>query len=267
MIIEKTYNLLRTGYSGKFESLSIADVRIGLHLVAVQLSDGSIGTAAALEEDHPFSSKEERDFGEFTPLKIRGQKISELFEYTKTSKIISSLKTACLSAISTGIISSGKYKVIEHCDPVDLIDLNQEKTITIVGAFQSYISKISQTSNRLHVLEFNESALKPEQRKYFVPAKEYMTVIPRSDIVIITGQTLVNNTIDDLLNVVSKGTTVIVTGPSGNIIPDVLFENKVNIIGAVRIIRPELVFDIVSEAGLAYHLFKYCAAKISVLNE
>lgn len=267
MVIEQTYNLLRTGCYGEFESLRISDVRIGLHIAAVKLSDGSIGTAAALEEDHPFCSKQERDFGDYTPLKIKGQKVSDLFEYKKDSKILSSLKTACLSAISSGIIASGKYKVIEDRDPVDLIDLSSCKTITIVGAFQSYISNISKTSNRLHVLEFNESALKPEHKKFFVPSNEFMSVIPMSDTVIITGQTLVNNTIDDLLNAVKPGSTVIVTGPSGNIIPDILFQNKVSIIGAVKITKPELVFDIVSEAGLAYHLFKYCAKKICVINE
>jgi uncharacterized protein (DUF4213/DUF364 family) len=267
VIIEQTYNLLKTGFYGDFQNIRISDIRIGLHLTAVQLSDGSIGTAAALEEDHPFCSKHERDFGEFTPMKIKGRKVSDLFETQKESKILSSLKTACLSAISSGIIASGKYKVVDDLDPVDLIDLSPVKTITIVGAFQSYISKISLTENRLNVLEFNESALKQEHRKYFVLAKDYIDVIPLSDIVIITGQTLVNNTIDNLLACVKPGAKVIVTGPSGNIIPDILFQNKVNIIGAVKITRPELVFDIVGEAGLAYHLFKYCARKICVLNE
>ena len=268
MIIGQAYNILRTRYKVIFDELTISEVRIGKFLTAVRLSDGSTGIASSLEDDHPFCSKSERDFSEFTPAKIRGHKVRELFEMKKDSNLISSLKTASLNAISSGIISSGKYKVIENCDPIQLLDLESRKTITIVGAFQSYIQKISKTGCRLNVLELNENALQPDQKKFYVPASEYTRIIPASDIVIITGQTLVNGTIDGLLSAVREGTQVIVTGPSGSILPDVLFKNRVSIIGAVRITRPELLFDIVGEAGLAYHLFEYgVAQKICVLNE
>ncbi|MBK7711175.1 MAG: hypothetical protein IPJ37_09670 [Bacteroidales bacterium] len=45
-----------------------------------------------------------------------------------------------------------------------------------------------------------------------------------------------------------------------------MFENKVNIIGAVRITKPEVLFNIVSEGGTGYHLFEYCAQKICILK-
>jgi uncharacterized protein (DUF4213/DUF364 family) len=266
MIIEQTYNLLKRQYGNKLKELIISDVRIGLYLTAVRLSDNSIGTSATLEDEHPFCAKSNRDFGDFTPLKIRGQKVTNILETRKESGTILSLKTAVLNAVSSKIISSGKYKVIDNYDPIQLLDLNSRKTITIVGAFQSYIRKISQTGNKLSVLELNEDALAPEQKKFFVPAGEYKKILPASDIVIITGQTLVNRTIDDLLSAITKGTQVIVTGPSSSILPDILFENKVSIIGAIRITNPEILFDIVSEGGTGYHLFEYCARKICVIK-
>jgi uncharacterized protein len=266
MIIEQTYSLLKSIYGKKLEELIISDVRIGLYLTAVRLSDNSIGTSATLTDDHSFCAKSNRDFGDFTPLKIRRQKVLNILETSKESSIISSLKTAVLNAISSNIISSGNYKVVENCDPIQLLDLNSRKTITIIGAFQSYIRKIAGTKNKLFVLELKENALTPEQKKFFVPADEYKTVLPVSDIVIITGQTLVNRTIDDLLSVIPDGKQVIVTGPSSSILPDILFENRVSIIGAVRITDPEILFDIVSEGGTGFHLFEYCAEKICILK-
>jgi uncharacterized protein len=266
MIFEQTYNLLKDSYSSKFEKLIIADARIGLYLTAVRLSDNSTGTSATLTDNNPFCSKSNRDFGGFTPLKIRGHKVQDILETHKESNIISSLKTAVLNAISSKIISSGNYKIIDNCDPIQLLDLNSSKTITIVGAFQSYIRKISETSNKLFVLELSKNALTPEQKKFFVPAGEYEKIIPSSDIVIITGQTIVNRTIDDLLSVISPGTQVIVSGPSSGIFPDILFENKVTIIGTIKITKPEILFDIVSEGGTGYHLFEYCARKICILK-
>jgi uncharacterized protein len=266
MILEQTYEFIKERYSDMLNGLKISDVRVGQFLTAVLLSDGSIGTASSLEDDHPFCLKANRDFGEFTPLRIKGQEVTGLFETGKTSRLVSSLRTAVISAISSRIIASGKYRIVDDCDPVELIDLRGGKTITIVGAFQSYIQKIAATPNRLRVLEMNRNTFRPEQEKYFVPADEFRTVIPDSDIVIITGQTLVNNTIDDLLSVVRDGSEVVVTGPSGNIVPDILFENRVTMIGASRYTKPELVFEVVGQGGLGYHLFEYCARKISVLR-
>ncbi len=266
MILEQTYNLLKSRYKNKFENLIVSDIRIGIYLTAVRLSDGSIGTASTLTGEHPFCKKSNRDFGDLSPLKIKGQKVVEILESKKSSPVISSIKTAVLSAISSEIIISGNYNIVEDCDPIDLTDLSPVKTITIVGAFQSYIRKISGTGNKLYVLELSENALPPEQKKYFVPSRDYKSILPDSDIIIITGQTLVNGTIDDLLKVISPEAHVIITGPSGNILPDILFQNKISIIGAIRITDPDTLFNIVSEGGAGFHLYEYCARKICILR-
>jgi uncharacterized protein len=267
MISDKTYHLIKSKYDNLLAQLTIVDVRIGLHLSAVELSDGSVGVAGTLNETRVHCAKINRDFGDYTPSQITGRGIIDLFETTKKSNIIDTLKIAALNAMSSRLLLNSEYKILEDTDPVDLIDLQSTKTITIVGGFQSYIQKISETRNKLYVLELDENALTDEHKKFYVPADEYTKVLPVSDIVIITGLTLVNNTIDGLLASVMPGTQVIVTGPSGSILPDILFENNVNIIGATRITNPALLFKIVSEAGTGYHLVKYCAQKISVLNE
>jgi uncharacterized protein (DUF4213/DUF364 family) len=267
MIIEQTLELLKSKYRDKIENLTIADVRIGISMTAVKLSDGSCGVASTLVNDHQHCKKSERDYGDFTPLKIKGKKVLGLFGIKKESGIITTLRIACLNAISTEIISSGNYQILENCDPVDLLDLNISRTITIVGAFQSYITRISETNNKLYVLELNENALSKEQKQLYVPADEYKKVLPESDIIIITGLTLVNNTIDNLLSVIPEKAFVIVVGPSGSTIPDILFANKINVIGATRITRPDVLFDLISEGGGGYHLFEYCAQKICILRD
>jgi uncharacterized protein len=266
-IIEQTYDLVKSRYSDQIKNLTISDLRIGIYLTVVRLSDNSYGASATIVDNQPFCTKSNRNFGDFTPLKFRGQKVTDILETTGQTAILSSVRIAVLNAISSKLILCGNYKVIEECDPIQLLDLASEKTITIVGAFYSYIRKISDTGNKLFVLEMNEDALASEYKKFFVPAKDYMSILPASDIVIITGQTLVNQTIDDLLKTISPGTQVIVTGPSSSILPDILFANKVGIIGSVRITKPDILFDIVSEGGSGFHLFEYCAKKICILND
>ncbi len=113
MIIEQTYNLLKSRYIEQIEKLKISDVRIGMYLTAVRLSDNSFGTSATIADEHPFCAKSNRDFGDFTPLKIRGQKVLDILETKKETSILSSLRIAVLNAISSKIISSGNYRIIE----------------------------------------------------------------------------------------------------------------------------------------------------------
>ncbi len=267
MILDETFSLLKVRYKSLIENLTITDVIIGAHLTAVKLSDNSCGVASTMTENHFHCVKKNRDFEDFTPTKIRGQRIIDLFETSKKSNIIDTLRIAVLNAISSRIITNSKYRILDNTDPIELIDLSTNKTVTIVGAFHSYIQKIAETSSKLYVLELNEDSLKGDQKQYYVPANEYNRVIPMSDVVIITGLTLVNSTIDGLLQAISPQTQVIVTGPSSSLIPDILFENKVNIIGATRITNPDMLFTIVSEGGTGFHLFRYCAQKICILNE
>ncbi|TVQ87123.1 MAG: hypothetical protein EA393_10890 [Bacteroidetes bacterium] len=267
MILQKTLELLKSKYSSHMDNLVISDVVMGMHLTAVKLSDGSHGIASTLQDRVYYSAGKKRDFGPFTPMQITGQKVMDLFETSQKSKITDTLKVAVLNAVSTKIIANGKYKVIENADPIDLLDLSHPRTITIVGAFHSYIEKLSDSGNRLFVLELNEDALGEEHKKHYVPATEYNKVIPGSDALIITGLTLVNNTIDELLLSVPENCRVVVTGPSGSIIPDVLFQHGVHIIGATRITKPLELFDVVAQGGSGYHLFRYCAEKICILND
>ncbi|MFW5877838.1 MAG: Rossmann-like domain-containing protein [bacterium] len=268
MILDETIHILKNRYKNQVENLFISDVRIGLYMTAIRLSDGSTGLSSTAKPVNPeiHRKKENRDYGDFTPNNITGKKVTDLLGSSKEGPLVDTLRVAALNAISTEIISNSGFKVLRNTDPIDLVDLGQNKTITLVGAFQSYIQKISQTKNRLFVLELNEQALEEDDRRYFIPASEYGRVLTLSDIVIITGLTLVNHTLDQLLKTIPAEAEVIVTGPSSSIIPDILFQKNVGIIGAIRITDPELTLKIVSEGAAGYHMFQYCAEKICILN-
>ena len=268
-IIHQTIRELKTGFAGSIAPLTIVDVHIGMHLSAIELSDGSCGVAGTAENTGAHApERKERDFGVFTPNQIRGQKVLDLLETTKSSTIVDTLKIAALNAISSAMLASSSHKIVEDKDPVDLLDLDGSKSITLVGAFRSYIKKIadSGTGTRLQVLEFKKEALPVGFQQYYVPATDYRKVLPLSDVVIITGLTLVNGTIDGLLGSIRPGTEVVVTGPSANILPQVLFAHGVTMIGATRITDRDLLFSTVAQGGSGYHLFRYCARKITIVK-
>ncbi len=267
MIVENTYALLKSRYGDEIKHLEIEDVRIGVFQTAIKLSDGSYGVSGTLPSMDLPCDKKSRDYGMFSPTKIRGQKVTDLFEAGKTTSIIDTLKVAVLNALSSGFLTPSNYHIVENADPIDLIGFPVNKTITVVGAFHSYINRISGTPNKLYVLELNEHALGAGQKEFYVPAGKYSEILPVSDIVIITGLTLANHTLADLLSAILPPTKTVVTGPSGSIIPDALFDRGVSILGAARITDPGLLFSVVSEAGAGFHLHRYCARKICILND
>ena len=84
MILEDTLNLLKSKYKIYFENLIITDIRIGLYLTAVKLSDDSYGIASTLSNDILVNNaKKLRDFDIFSPSRIKGEKVKTLFETTK----------------------------------------------------------------------------------------------------------------------------------------------------------------------------------------
>jgi len=266
MIIEESIAYLREKYPNMLK-LTIADLRIGSFLAVVKLSNGSIGLTSYETIHETKCDKKNRDFGEFTPLQIVGKSLESLFSTTKTNDIIRTLRIASLNAISASINEIEKHKIIRNTDPIDLVQLVDGMKVTLVGAFHSYIKRISNSGSLLRVLELKKESLLPEHQKYYAPADSFPEVLADSDLVFITGLTMVNNTFNDLLKSCKSDSKIIVVGPSGNLISSVLFESGVDIIGASMVTHPEIVFDLVSQGAGGYHLFEYCVEKICIVNE
>lgn len=267
MIIKQTIRFLKDNYFASIENLRIEDVRIGSYLCAVKLSDGSVGVSSTIEDTKVHCDKKFRDFGEFTPMQICGKSVLELFETEKSSATVEMLRISCLNAISSKLLDNGNYNCLLNVDPIDLLDITPESNVVIVGAFNSYIKKCAKIGCKLGVLELNPEALSAEHKQYYIPAADFVKVIPQADFLIITGLTLVNNTLENLLQVVENHTKTVVTGPSSSVIPDILFSKKVDIIGGTKISKPELLLDLVSQGAAGYHLFEYCAEKLSIVKQ
>lgn len=266
MIFTENLNYLNTNYPDLL-NLQIEDVRVGIYMTAIKLSDGTIGLASSEEDSNIHCDRDLRDFNEFSPLKIKDKTLKELFYTNKKNALTNSLRICAFNAIALGLRSKGKYKIKYNTDPIKLIDLEKNKQITVVGAFHNIIDKISKTNSTLKVLELDKSAMLERHIKYFYAAENYKETLPESDVVLITGLTLVNNTFDELLKYCNPSSQIVIIGPSAGLIPVLMFDKGVDIIATTEIDKPELVFDLVSQGAAAYHLFEYCASKICLVNE
>lgn len=244
--------------------ISIEEVRIGKNLCAVRLSNGAYGVSSVIDDPGIHCTKDKRDFGDFTPLQIRGKSIYDLFTSDKTSATVAMLRVAAIQAVSSVLPEDPMIEEVVNKDPIDLLNLTEGSRVILVGAFQSYIDRCIAAKCDLGVLELNPQALREEHQSYYLPAGDFQKVIPSADQVIITGLSIVNQTIDPILKAAHGLREVVVTGPSSNVYPEFLFHKGVTMIGGMKITRPDVLMNLVSEGAAGYHLYQYCAVKTAL---
>ncbi len=271
MILDETISLLRNCYEGRFDSIFLQKVVFGLHITAVELSDGLTGFASTVppSDREVHCRKDERYFGPFSPLQYTGQLVADLLTLSDDKNLIVSLKAAVINALSSPLLGKTNETLIAGADPVDLIHPGwlYGKKVSLVGAFHSYIEKFVARGCQLKVLELNEDALQGDEKQYFAPAQAYPDLLPHSDLVVITGLTLVNQTFASLASALSSHSLNIITGPTSSFLPDALFARNIHLVGGTRLTHPELIFRLAAEGGAGYHLFRYCAEKISLIKD
>jgi uncharacterized protein len=268
MIIEETLEIIKIKYGHRYNTVTIEQLVAGIYFTAVKLSSGYSGLAFTnLNSPDCCTQNRNKGFGEFTPGNFKGRKVADLFDLPDQSCFIKTIQLAVMNAISAELIAESDYRIIENQDPVELIDFQGKKRVSVVGAFLSYIKKIAETKCTLHIVELNEAAVPDEYKQYLVSSQQADEAISQSDIVIITGASLANDTLDKLLELIPLKTRVIVVGPTSSLLPDVLFVRGVNLIGATRITDTEKMLELVAQGAAGFHLFRTCAAKICLVNE
>ncbi len=266
MIVEKTIQFILDKYALQYRNTTIEKIICGATFTAVQLSNGYCGLAKT-ECNEPAMHGHRRKESLYLPGNIKGNKVLDFLKYHSNENYLDIIKLATINALSAEIMAKANYHIIENKDPLELVDITN-KRIAMVGAFCSYIRKLSQMPCTLKVLELNANAFEKEYIHLYIPAERFNEIFSNADIVIITGSTLANHTMEQLLSEVPKNATVIVVGPTSGILPEFLFEQQVSIIGATQVIDADKLFSVIAEGGAAYHLFDGGAArKICILHE
>lgn len=123
----------------------------------------------------------------------------------------------------------------------DLIaDKGKDKRIAIVGHFP-LIPKLCDSSKELWVIEKN-----PREGDFTEDETE--NLIPRADIVGITGTAFTNHTLERLLDLCNPKAYVVVLGDSAPLSP-ILFDYGVDAVSGTKVINNELALRCVSQGA------------------
>ncbi len=265
MIVDETVDLLRQLYGEQIKKLTIERIVIGVFFSGVRLSDGSGGVAYTPTSDlHDAGCC---SMARPTPVPFKGMAVSEALEQRGGSMLSELVKLVVMNALSSKFITPERYHVVYEADALDLIDLKMAGKIGMVGAFIPFLKQFKIIPGiDLSVIERRPESLRPEEMSFYVPAERAGDVLPVCDTVIVTGASIANRTIDELLAATKPGANVIVTGPTASLLPDVFFEHNVAAASGVQVTNPDMALDMLAEGAGAYQLFGACVRKMNVLR-
>ena len=119
-------------------------------------------------------------------------------------------------------------------------DLGKGKNITVIGHFP-FMEDIARQAKNLWVIE-----KQPGPGDF--PEEKGKDFIPQSDIVVITGTTLLNGTLDGILGLCGKNSVKMLLGPTTPI-SDVLFEHGIDVLAGSVVTEKDTVLRSVSEGA------------------
>ncbi|MBN2550535.1 MAG: DUF364 domain-containing protein [Anaerolineales bacterium] len=214
----------------------VVDVRIGIHWTAVVADvDGAqhCGLASTLYERGPHSH--EPDVPQAGKLiGLPGHELAELVHSEKP--ILASLGVAAMNAL---LPPPPRSQTDANAEDL-LARHGKGKKVVLVGHFP-FVERLKSRVGELIVLE-----LFPHGED--LPATEAPGVIPQAEVVAITAMTLVNHTLESLLELCTKDMLVMVLGPSTPLHP-IFYDWGVSILSGSEVASVEPVLKTISQGG------------------
>mgnify|MGYP001305663833 CR=1 FL=1 len=160
-------------------------------------------------------------------------------------------------------LKAADYEIIIGEDAFDKVDVTKYKKTVVIGALVPMLKKLTQGKPDYKVLEMDSRTLKGDELNHYAPAADACLYVPDANLLVITGVTILNNTLPDLLKMAKKDAEIIVTGPTASMLPDAFFKRGVTTLGGIVVTKADKLLDIIGEGGSGYHFFgKYAERTI-----
>src|SRR5215467_7371874 len=151
-------------------------------------------------------------------------------------------------------------------DAFDATEIHTGDRVVVVGAFVPFLRELKRRRQPYLVLEQDPATLKADELPFFRPAEQAATVVPEADVLLITGTTLINDTLEELLALARPTVRVTMVGPTVSLLPDAFLRRGADILGTVRITAPNEFLETLAEGGSGYHFLGRSAQKVVLVK-
>ncbi|MBL7068008.1 MAG: DUF364 domain-containing protein [Candidatus Marinimicrobia bacterium] len=235
----------------------VSDVRLGLKYIAVQLDDGTCGVAYRFRKDVQCDDISLPDKG-----LLAGRNAGELLSWLSAE---SSLQRSIGLAVANSLASSDQQKYSKKWKRLDgdilsVIEIMSGERVAMIGYFKPIAEKIRERCS-LEIYENDTSKARDLIESAFAA-----NGLNRCDIALITSTSIINGTIDHLLDSAINCREVVMLGPSTPLIPEVFHETPVTLLSGV-VVTDSNIMRVVSEGGGTRQFMPYVQKRNYRLNE
>lgn len=271
-ILEEAAELAGERLGDEIDGTYIERLVIGLFFTGVKLSNGASGVCFTPAKDIPEAVCCPSSAGRtFDPVRVGGTRVSEVLaalnstEPLKTAVAIATLNALSATCWERGL--KGRYVVKEGLDAQDAVRMPNGTSVAVVGAFVPTLRRLKNRGGTWWVIEQDPRTLRADELSHYVPADRSQEIINEADVLIITGVTLVNHTLEPILTNAKPDAEIAVMGPTAGLLPEPLFERNVRVVGGVWVKKPDAMLDVLSAGGSGYHFFDDLATRIVIERE
>ncbi|MDD2221583.1 MAG: DUF364 domain-containing protein [Clostridia bacterium] len=216
----------------KADALTVADVCIGVGYTGVKLSDGSGGCCYTIR-------------GELGPKcgviegagTLIGRPAADLIKMAISVKPAeASLGVATINAVLNNSYSEAK-------NALDEMAVKAGDKIGIIGYFYPVVKRFQETAADIYVFERHLTD------DFLLPDWAENIYLPECDVVVITGVTFINKTIDYVLSLCTKSKEIVIMGASTIMAPDILKKYGVTLLAGSRVSDPDRLLKVIAQGG------------------
>jgi len=270
-ILPETLAAIRDVLGPELDGITVERAVIGLFFTGVKLDNGIAGACATPIKTIPEavccpSSAMAMPF----PGKLTGRPAFDLArEALGDNGIRRAVGIAAMNALADTCWRRRPHPETElrlGIDAFDATEIRPGDKVVVVGAFVPFLRELKRRHQPYLVLEQDPATLKADELPFFRPAEQAAAVVPEADVLLITGTTLINDTLEELLALASPTARVTMVGPTVSLLPDGLLRRGADILGTVRITDPDAFLDILAEGGSGYHFLGRTAQKVVLVR-
>jgi uncharacterized protein (DUF4213/DUF364 family) len=275
-ILEKGYERLLSEYR-RLDLPASTVQRFGLNpgWNAVIGTSGCCGIAMSFQDNNPLYGTDQTLQDQEYLRTCIGTSLFEVASATIRDTRLSrrSISLTALNALSQPLVSDEILRSKGYAVGVEVKDLVRSDDYMVIVGYGGLVKSYAGRCRELHVtdqrpVESFRTTIVGETISYgpagitVHPAEENREVLQNADIAIITGSTLVNGTFEEVARYAKDARIRALYGSSAQLIPDVLFENGINIVMSVAISDPvRFEYDVMNapdmETALRKHQRKY----------
>ena len=268
-ILRETVREVYGALGSQIEGLTVDRTVIGLFFTGVKLNSGTDGLCFTPIKTIPEAvccPSSARVMPASGKLKGRNvtQFIDEMFGNNPIKRALGIAVLNALSALCWKKKKPQSYKIRIDAIGLEEMSIPPGYYVVLVGALIPSLRALKQRGVPFTVLELDSSTLKKDELEFFAPFGEAQRIVPRADLLIITGTTLINDTLEDLLRMRRREARAVVVGPTVSMLPDAFFRRGVNAMGGNLVTDADSVLDVLAEGGSGYHFFGKGADRIVI---